>query len=377
MSFFLVPMAVLESLAPSKKVAWLETRPGLPYPIIVHIIFSGLAWAGNLLTWIIGLQFTTTFKASLIACTHPLMLCLWLRITGKPVSLLEMLGVLVSFSGLCLSCVPDLLQQSASDGGQQAVAVGGFKEAIGILLCFIAAACEVAVLFNRIETKKHVPLFQYTAATTVVVMLSATIMAIILEDAAILCLSGTHCIWGWSSKQWLLTMLLFGFVVGLFCILGFNYALQHIPPLVFSSLALADPALTALLSWAAGLEGLPSVLSWLGGIVVMAGVGVISYGEHQREKHGNSHQTKQKEGKSILEMMDESQHKPLVAADSGNNDEGDYDKDVEMMAPCTNYKSEQKPEEDNEYDGNEEQKEYTFSPTTSIYSIVPHSQHNS
>lgn len=321
------------------------------------------------------MQFTSTFKASLIACTHPLMLCLWFKITGKPVSLLEMLGVLVSFSGLCLSCVPDLLHQSADDH-QTAAAGGGMREAMGILLCFAAAACEVAVLFNRIETKKHVPLFQYTAATTVIVMSCATIMSMILEGATIFCLSGTHCVWGWSSRHWVLTMLLFGFVVGLFCILGFNYALQHIPPLVFSSLALADPALTALLSWAAGLEGLPSIMSWMGGIVVMAGVGVISYGEHRREKqHDNSsHNHSTDSDSSSLQgqgygklQMDDSHHNVLIANSGTTLDkEVGYDKDVEMMSldNVKNYKN--LPEEDNEsssYNGEEERKQELGSST--------------
>ncbi len=58
--------------------------------------------------------------------------------------------------------------------------------------------------------------------------------------------------------------------------------MQHIPPLVFSALALFDPAMTAILSWAGGIEHLPSIYAWAGGAVVMSGVGLISYGEHQR-----------------------------------------------------------------------------------------------
>lgn len=58
--------------------------------------------------------------------------------------------------------------------------------------------------------------------------------------------------------------------------------MQYIPPLIFSSLGLVDPAVTAILSWAIGVESLPSMFSWIGGFVVMAGVGIISYGEHVR-----------------------------------------------------------------------------------------------
>lgn len=59
--------------------------------------------------------------------------------------------------------------------------------------------------------------------------------------------------------------------------------MQYIAPLIFSALALIDPAVTAILSWAIGVEHLPSLYSWIGGAVVMAGVGLISYGEYERD----------------------------------------------------------------------------------------------
>ena len=94
---------------------------------------------------------------------------------------------------------------------------------------------------------------------------------------------------------------LFGFVIGVFCFTGFNYAvwiaysdcalrcrcihyihtyieytdgqLQHIAPLVYSSLLLLDPAVTAVLSWVLGVEPLPGTMVWTGGAVVLAGQG--------------------------------------------------------------------------------------------------------
>jgi hypothetical protein len=61
--------------------------------------------------------------------------------------------------------------------------------------------------------------------------------------------------------------------------------MQHISPLVFSSLALVDPAVTAILSWGIGVESLPALSSWIGGGIVVAGVGVISYGEQKRVEY--------------------------------------------------------------------------------------------
>jgi hypothetical protein len=58
--------------------------------------------------------------------------------------------------------------------------------------------------------------------------------------------------------------------------------MQYIPPLVFSSLGLMDPALVATISWIGGIEHLPSMFSWIGGSVVMGGVGLILFGGNKR-----------------------------------------------------------------------------------------------
>lgn len=104
----------------------------------------------------------------------------------------------------------------------------------------------------------------------------------ISQTIEIFCLQD-NCIFGWMAKKWAAKILLFGLLVGVVCMAGFNYAMQYLPPLVFSSTALLDPALTAILSWMAGVETLPSLYSWFGGFLVMVGVAVISIGEHQHD----------------------------------------------------------------------------------------------
>jgi hypothetical protein len=89
--------------------------------------------------------------------------------------------------------------------------------------------------------------------------------------------------------------------------------MSALSPLVFSTVALVDPALTGwsrsrsrgfpqpsftctvlsiclfllshigIMSWIFGLERLPDMRVWLGGAIVMAGVGFITVGEAQRE----------------------------------------------------------------------------------------------
>ena len=59
--------------------------------------------------------------------------------------------------------------------------------------------------------------------------------------------------------------------------------MQHIPPLVYSAVALVDPAITGIISWLVGLEHIPNVVIWIGGCIIVGGVCTISYGEHIKE----------------------------------------------------------------------------------------------
>jgi hypothetical protein len=106
-----------------------------------------------------------------------------------------------------------------------------------------------------------------------------------------------NCIFGWTSSHWIVPILLFGFIVGVICVAGFNYAISYISPLVFSSILLVDPAITGIISWSAGLEYNPSLQTWVVGFTVVTGVLLIIIGENSREKGSETVQNNNKNNK--------------------------------------------------------------------------------
>lgn len=185
----------------------------------------------------LALQYTSTFKASLIASSHPILLVFMLRFKGVKVSYMEWIGVLVAFSGMVISNSKDFF------GGTLAATEADTKhhkyELLGFYLCFQAAMFEVLILFNRIATKKYVPLMQYTAYTTTVVAIMSSIASLALEGGNVLssasakhgievfCLQ-ENCIFGWMSERWAFKVVMFGLFVGVICVAGFNYAVSTI-----------------------------------------------------------------------------------------------------------------------------------------------------
>jgi drug/metabolite transporter (DMT)-like permease len=242
MILFLFPMALVEYYYDPKKnkVDWFEKKPDLAFPLIIHIVFSGLSWAGNLLFWTLALQYCTAFSASVLSASEPIILIICLQVCGYEVMRIEYLGVFVSIVGLIVSCLHEHEAVEHEDGSSPPV-VGFQWQLFGYFLCLLSSSSEVIVIWNRITTRKYVPLMQYTFVTTVIVAIVSILASILLERKGFLYLPlvddplhpsvevfcfGDHCIFGWLSKRWIWKILMFGFWVGVFCIAGFNYAVS-------------------------------------------------------------------------------------------------------------------------------------------------------
>lgn len=91
--------------------------------------------------------------------------------------------------------------------------------------------------------------------------------------------------------------------------------------MVFSSTALLDPALTAILSWICGIEALPTLYSWLGGGTVICGVALISIAEAQHKKEHE---------KSAAHSKASADHSGTTSLSSDNADDTEFDLDDDI-----------------------------------------------
>lgn len=164
MFLVLLPAAVFEAVyKPENRVDWFGFKHDLPYPVIVHVIISGLGWSANLLFWIVGLKFISTYKAAIVATCHPILLVFTMKFHGSPVSFLEWLGVFVSFAGMFFSNCQSLFLPETSSNNEESNDLDHISihwQLFGIFLCFLSAAGEVLVIYNRIKTRQYVPLLQ-------------------------------------------------------------------------------------------------------------------------------------------------------------------------------------------------------------------------
>ena len=153
MVLFLMPLAWIEHKSDTtKKIGWLEVKPDLTHPLWIHVFIAGLGWAGNLIFWVIGLQYTTTVRASLLSTTYPIMLVGVLSFKGIPISLLEKFGVFIAMIGLMVTTISangasvmvDLVARHGPDMSRKitshTVTLGELQYLLGDGLCLMSVS---------------------------------------------------------------------------------------------------------------------------------------------------------------------------------------------------------------------------------------------
>jgi drug/metabolite transporter (DMT)-like permease len=213
-----------------------------------------------------------------------------------PVSGGEVLGVAISFVGILVTEIGSLMEEETGGAAMGQDGSGapssalldvngwttGQRQLYGDVLCIGSSLLlGLNILFAE-KTRKVLPLFSYSLSSAVVVLL-LLVCGALWSEGATLSMDPLHGVFGWVVGDMLWLNLAFGFVVGMIGMLGFNFAVKYVNPLIFSSTQLLDPGLTGLLSWAAGLEGWPSGSTFLGIAVVTLGIGFITVYQHRRE----------------------------------------------------------------------------------------------
>ncbi len=106
MLVFLIVPALIEHFyvtPAATRWAFMKPKPG-EWNVLWVMLLQSMCWATSLSLWVVGLQYTTTVRASLFSSTYPIWLLLWVRFgTGVRVSIGEFAGVGICFCGVVVS----------------------------------------------------------------------------------------------------------------------------------------------------------------------------------------------------------------------------------------------------------------------------------
>jgi hypothetical protein len=243
------------------------------------IYLAGAARALSLGMFVFSLYYTTTSRASLFASLDGIFLVLWFYLTSRPVSRMEIVGVLVCFSGLA---VCEFLSLSLGVGENN---LSGITQLIGDLLaagCCTFIAYEI-VLSNELRRTDNIPLFIFSFLINFSGLFVFCILTVITEKTSPL------QFFSWmfefsSNSTHFFSIIFIGIAVDAVDLIGFNFAVGEFSPLLISSIQLLEPGVTAIASYMLRLEDLPAWNTILGFVLVTTGIGIQTRGEQLREE---------------------------------------------------------------------------------------------
>ena len=300
----------------------------------VQMYIITIYWSISVSVWVVALPFTSAARASLFASLTPLFIIGWLKFYhGVKVSLGEFVGVCVCLIGISTSEImsslhPDTNTLIAQENSLKVTTSGlnstdsaagvGVDEIIktrtifpvenmspsetqflGDVLCIASGAFIAMNVLTAAPTRKVVPLFGYSFWTSLMVLFNLLIMTLALEGSTFGMDPHTG-VMGWlTSTEMIIRVILFGFIVGMVGILGFNYSVSHLNPIVFSTVQLLDPGISGVMSAVFGVEGWPVLSTYIGVTIVTGGIFLVVYHQAKREGREAEEKNKKKKQKQI------------------------------------------------------------------------------
>ena len=216
---------------------------------------AGICLAGHFVTWITSLSFTSIVASTTLVTTNPIWVALlsWFWWGEKP-SRLTVMGIGIALLGGIIIAWGD-----NSGGG------GNFNPLLGDILALVGSLLvSFYLLLGRQAQRWGLSLGSYIGV-------AYTTAALVLLPLPLVFGSGYFCYPGAVY----LYILLMAIVCQLVGHTSFNWALSSISPTLVTLSILFEPISASFLGWWIFAE-LPPLSFWLGGIVLLTGVGIAS-----------------------------------------------------------------------------------------------------
>ena len=234
----------------------------------ILLILSGLFLAIHFASWITSLEYTSIASSVVLVTTTPL----WVAIFS-PIFIKEKIkanlwvGLILSLLGSSLVAISNQCSFSLSQlliCNSEVISLDKFSF-LGNILALLGAWMAAGYIMVGRQVRTKIPLVIYIFY----VYLFATIFLFIIT-----LISGESFL-GYSGKTYL-WMVLLGLIPQLLGHSIFNWTLGHLPAAFVSIALIGEPIGTIILAFIF-LNEIPSTLEFLGGLLILLGIFIVSY----------------------------------------------------------------------------------------------------
>ena len=232
---------------------------------------SGVALAAHFGAWVASLDETTLTHSLLFVTAHPLvivvgMVLLASRMEGVRLPLkMETAGAVICFVGAAIT----LVDTGSSQGDQTATLYGD-------TLAFGGAVFVVGYIVIGRILRTWLPIFLYAFPVTLIGAVLLLPFSWRFEQG----FSDFGAV-GWVDSEFFFWFLLLALVAGLLGHTGLNTCLRYISPLIVSVAVTLEPVLGSIIGWVFFDTGVPGRWTWIGGLVLMAGLMTVVVASEQ------------------------------------------------------------------------------------------------
>ncbi|DAC46858.1 MAG: hypothetical protein CMO41_03660 [Verrucomicrobiales bacterium] len=232
---------------------------------------SGLALAAHFGAWVASLDETTLTHSLLFVTAHPLVIVVGMLLFASQIEAvrlpyrMETVGALICFVGAAIT----LMDTGSSQGDQTATVFGD-------MLAFGGAVFVVGYIVVGRILRTWLPIFLYAFPVTLIAAVLLLPFSWWLEQGF-----GEFGATGWTDGEFFVWFLLLALVAGLLGHTGLNTCLRYISPLIVSVAVTLEPVLGSIIGWVFFDAGIPGKWTWLGGLVLMAGLMTVVVASEQ------------------------------------------------------------------------------------------------
>ena len=247
-----------------------ETMSKLMDKETIYIVLgSGLSLGLHLGAWVWSLDNTSLTHSLLFVTIHPLLIVTGALLLKKFVPRKKIIGAIVGFSGASITLIGVSSEVDATLMGDIAAIFGAFA-IIGYLLA------------GR-KLRQWMPLFVYIFPVTLIAAIELALLSLISEGSTFSMENMDSSIFGWLSLAWLPYVLYLALFPGLVGHAGMSWVLKWFPPIIVSVAYLFEPIIGSVIGWLLGTAEVPSIWTWVGGSVLIAGMVLIISEQSKKE----------------------------------------------------------------------------------------------
>lgn len=239
------------------------------------IALSGFCLGVHFSSWTYSLRETSLAHSLLWVSMGPIIINggSWIAYlvgcTTQSPSLIETGGTIVGLAGALIM----LLDVKAGSNHAQDPSL------VGDLVALLGAAAVTAYLLVGRHLRAWMPLWIYAFGVVGFGYLTSLLLAFVLGE-----LEEGFSIMGMFQHPYFWYAFYLGAGPGIAGHTLLNYLVKFVSPLTISTAMLSEPLFGSCMGYLAGIQPIPGIYTWLGGLVLIFGLFAILYGESQKEE---------------------------------------------------------------------------------------------